>query len=500
MPSGTLTQTPINNSQKIDIYPASDILFKEILEEGTYQQWKSKTKELANIDEKQIESLRIYQKEGIKKILVRKAIGIFDQQRLGKTPMVLSSLKFRPDIHKVIVIVPKSLIISWYQECCKWYTKDCVAVRGPKAQRVRAYNKNAKVEIISYGTLVQDWEHFASMCYNCIIVDEAHRLRNFKGIASKNSPMFTKMLMKFSYQATYKYALTGTPAPNKPENIFPILHMLFPTLFKSYYNFINYYFNVYEKYINRTDTIQEVGDFKPNKKQELQEFLDIVALQRKRQDYMDWLPPVDIKTINLSFDQKEKKWYNDIATTFECEELNISCPNLLTQMTALRQLTTKSKSKLEFIKEYIQDYPDESIIIVSEFSSYLKTIQPEFENSKIITGETSAVQRNSLEKAFNNKEFKILFANIQAIKEGMKLEACNTMIILDPSLVYTDNEQLEDRLLPTSQEVAEQKDKQQILRLVIEESVDTYIQQQLQKKAEKTEIINNFKKFLAVID
>ena len=82
----------------------------------------------------------------------------------------------------------------------------------------------------------------------------------------------------------------------------------------------------------------------------------------------------------------------------------------------------------------------------------------------------------------------------------MKLEACNTMIILDPSLVYTDNEQLEDRLLPTSQEVAEQKDKQQILRLVIDESVDTYIQQQLQKKAEKTEIINNFKKFLAVID
>jgi superfamily II DNA or RNA helicase len=257
---------------------------------------------------------------------------------------------------------------------------------------------------------------------------------------------------------------------------------------------------VYEKYINRTDKVQEVGGFKPGRQQELQEFLDIVSLQRKRIDYMDWLPPVDIKEIHLSFDQKEKKWYNDIATTSECEELNISCPNLLTQMTALRQLTTKSKSKLEFIKEYVQDYPDESIIIVSEFSSYLKTIQPEFENSKIITGETSAVQRNSLEKAFNNKEFKILFANIQAIKEGMKLEACNTMIILDPSLVYTDNEQLEDRLLPTSQEVAEQKDKQQILRLVIDESVDTYIQQQLQKKAEKTEIINNFKKFLAVID
>ena len=72
------------------------------------------------------------------------------------------------------------------------------------------------------------------------------------------------------------------------------------------------------------------------------------------------------------------------------------------------------------------------------------------------------------------------------------------MIIIDPSLVYTDNEQLEDRLLPTSIEVAEQKEKQQIVRLIIDESIDTYIQLQLQKKATKTEIINDFRKSLAL--
>ena len=80
----------------------------------------------------------------------------------------------------------------------------------------------------------------------------------------------------------------------------------------------------------------------------------------------------------------------------------------------------------------------------------------------------------------------------------MKFERCHTMIIIDPSLVYTDNEQLEDRLLPTSIEVAEQKEKQQIIRLIIDESIDTYIQLQLQKKATKTEIINDFRKSLAL--
>jgi superfamily II DNA or RNA helicase len=496
VPSGTLTQTPLNRKKSEDVYPASNILFSQILDQEIYQIWEKKIRELYCAPS--TEELRVYQNLGIQKILTRDSIGIFDQQRLGKTPMVLSSLKYRTDIYKVIIVVPKSLIISWYQECCKWYTTDCVAVRGPKAQRARAYQKNAKVEVLSYGTLVQDWEHFSGMSYNCIIVDEAHRLRNFKGQRSKNSPLFTKLLLSFSYQAKYKYALTGTPAPNKPDNIYPILHMLYPTLFTSYYNFVDYYFEVHEKYISRTDTVQEIGDFKPQKQQELQEFLDIISLQRKRKDYMQWLPPVDIKEIHLSFDQKEKKWYNDIATTFECEELNVSCPNLLSQMTALRKLAVTSKAKLEYIKEYVADYPEEKIIIVSEFSSYLKEIQKEFPNSQIITGDTSAIRRKELEQQFNNGDFNILFANIQAIKEGMKFEQCHTMIIIDPSLVYTDNEQLEDRLLPTSIEVAEQKEKQQIIRLIIDESIDTYIQLQLQKKATKTEIINDFRKSLAL--
>lgn len=496
VPSRTLNQTPLNSNGTTDVYPASKVLFSKVIDKETYKLWEERINLLVDVPNELIKDLRDYQQEGVKKILSQNTIGIFDEQRLGKTPMVLTSIKCRPDIYKTIIIVPKSLILSWYQECCKWYTEDCVAVRGPKAQRVRAYNKNAKVEIISYGTLVQDWEHFSSMSYNCLVIDEAHRLRNFKGTRSKRSPLFTKLIMEFSRQAKYKYALTGTPAPNKPDNIYPILNLLHPKLFTSYYKFVDYYFQTNEKYISRDDTVMEIGDFKPGKQQELQEFLDIISLQRKRKHYMKWLPPVDIKEIHLSFDQKEKKWYNDIATNFECEELEISCPNLLSQMTALRKLAVTSKAKLEFIKEYIADYPEENIIIVSEFSSYLKEIQKEIPESKIITGETSAVKRKELEQQFNNKEFNILIANIQAIKEGMKFEQCNTMIILDPSLTYTDNEQLEDRLLPTSKEVAELKDKQQIIRLIIDESIDTYIQHKLSIKADYTDIINDFKKYL----
>ena len=69
--------------------------------------------------------------------------------------------------------------------------------------------------------------------------------------------------------------------------------------------FVDYYFQTNEKYISRNDTVMEIGDFLPGKQQELQEFLDIISLQRKRKQYMEWLPPVDEKEIHLSFDQKE---------------------------------------------------------------------------------------------------------------------------------------------------------------------------------------------------
>jgi DNA repair exonuclease SbcCD nuclease subunit len=78
----------------------------------------------------------------------------------------------------------------------------------------------------------------------------------------------------------------------------------------------------------------------------------------------------------------------------------------------------------------------------------------------------------------------------------MKLEACSTIIFIDPSLTYIDNEQVEDRLLPTTKEVAINKNKQQIIHLVVKDTIDEYIQVMLDNKKTKVQIINNFKNTL----
>ena len=50
---------------------------------------------------------------------------------------------------------------------------------------------------------------------NTVILDEAHRIKNYKSANFKAAKKLTKIPIR--------YALTGTPAPNKPEEIWSIL-------------------------------------------------------------------------------------------------------------------------------------------------------------------------------------------------------------------------------------------------------------------------------------
>lgn len=435
--------------------------------------------------------LRDYQRLDASTMVLFKRIGLFNQQRLGKTPTVLSALKAIDDDFITLIIAPKSTHYQWEKEVHKWYEKPVERIRGPLNQRLKAYHKKSSVYITTYETAHKDFDYLLPMI-NCVVVDEAHRLRNFKGFHSKYSPSFTKSVVKLCTTSNYRFLLTGTPAPNYPYQIYPLLHILYPDIFSSYWGFVDYYFSKNEIY-TKQGTVTVEGTFKNKEKErELQEFLNITCIQRKRKDYMKWLPKTDIHEIKLELDKKERKWYNELNETWECEELGYDCPNKLALMIRLRQITSTMSTKENYILDYIKDYPEEQIIITSTFSSYLKELQKKIPNSKLITGETTSKERGILEQSFNKKEYKILLGNTDVLKEGMKLEQGNTIIVINPSLTYSDNEQLYDRIVPTNQEVAESKEKQQVLLLIIPDTIDEYIQQKLDLKESSTSIINNF--------
>lgn len=496
MPSKiSTTFKPLREIKTGYVYPLSKLLIKTYIREPLHSFLLNYIQKLQeDVQTFKEEKLRPYQLEDAIKMLNRKRMALFNEQRLGKTPTVLTVVKHLPIELKVLIIAPKSTHYQWEQECIKWCSDKVYRLRGTKTQRNRAYNNNYKIYITTYETCHIDFEKLQQLNFDIMIIDEAHRLHNYRGDRSNSSPAFTKSVINLAKAATYLYPLTGTPAPNYSWQVYPILHMLYPNTFSSFWGFVEYFYSI-ETVYTKNDSINKPGDFiNMFKQKELQDFLNLNTIQRKRKDYMKWLPKIDAKIVHLELDKHERKWYNELTDNWECEELGYDCPNKLVLMTRLRQVTSTLSTKLNYILDYIKDYPDEQIIITSTFSNYLLFLQTMIPDSQIIIGETSSKKRGELEQKFNNKEFKILLGNVEVLKEGMKLEQGNTIIEVDPSLVSSDNQQLYDRIIPTTEQVAEQKGKQQIIKLICKDTIDEYINEQLSLKKSSADIVNNFMK------
>lgn len=480
------------------VYPLTKLLVKETIKDV------NAINDICNYIDKRIlakttkpiedEKLRDYQKQDVAAMLRLKRIGLFNEQRLGKTPTVLSVLKRINEPIRTLIIAPKSTHIQWEQETNKWCTKDVKRIRGPKKQRISYYSDpNTKVYIITYETASIDLEYLLPII-NCVVLDEAHRIRNFKGQLSKQSPKFTKSIVKLAKKAKYVYPLTGTPAPSYSHQVFPLLHILYPNTFPSYWNFIDYYYRTTVIYTKQGETKEIVGFKNEFKEQEFQEFLNINCIQRKRKDHMEWLPDTDIQIINLELDKKIRKWYNELYDTWECKELGIDCPNKLVLLQKLIQLTSDriDGPKTEFILDYIKDYPEEQILITTPHTSYLKELHKLIPNSRLMIGDTTTNERDIMKYDFNNKKYQVLLGNTDVIKEGVTLEQGNTIIVVTPSFVYAENLQTYDRIVPTNKELALKKDKQQIIKLICKDTIDDYLETQLNLKKSSSDIVNNF--------
>ena len=500
----------LSQKNNISIFPASPTLLKSLnIDDSAYLNLRNELISKKNLPASYDDRLRDYQNQDVGFLMSLKSKAVFNQQRTGKTPTTLVTMRLMNE-YSNLIICPGSIIYKWQDEFIKWHGGPVQVLdsRMSKKKRIQEIENFKGTLIISYGIARNDVNHLLKRKPENIVVDEAHRLRNYKGMRSPYSPQLAKAIIKIAQNTDKHYALTGTPSPNKPENIYGILAFLFPKLFNSYWGFINYFFKVEDRIINaEMDTIKEIVDFKNKQKErELQEFLETVSIQRKRKDVMRWLKEVKPTPIKIPPTKTQLKYLKELREYFEIAEEELTTINVLERMLREQQVATEPKLldlkakgvKTDWIKEYISDYPEKSIIFISKFTSYLNYLHAEhLKDAVLLTGAVSNKKRQKIETDFNNKKFKIILANIDVMKEGMTLWGTDAMIFLDTSLTYTDNEQCWDRLLPTTQQIAEEKGDQEIILLRTDTPIENYLYQMLKLKKSKTDIINDYKRFLA---
>jgi SNF2 family DNA or RNA helicase len=323
------------------------------------------------------------------------------------------------------------------------------------------------------------------MNFDGMLVDEGHFLNGYKSAQSK-------AVYRIGKKANKRMVLTGTPVRNEGSQIYGILHFLYPSRFSSYWSFVERYFKTWSSPWG----VREVSGYK--RKEELQEILDLISVQRKRSEVMSWIPPKQYQTIALEMDSKQRKAYDEMLHMFTVEEADLDAPSVLAQLTRLRQICLAPEllniaapsAKEQFILEWLENNPNEQVIIFSNFSSYLFKLREKIKGSKLIIGATSKIERQYTVDSFQLGKCKVLLANIQAAGVGLTLDKAATVIFLDRAYTPSENAQAEDRIVPTTESSNQDC---MIIDVVCENSIDEHINDILSKKKSVIEVVNNYK-------
>ena len=454
---------------------------------------------------------RPYQKQDILKLAQLKCSACLNEQRTGKTPTALGIIKAQQH-KKVLIVCPGVALYQWKDEFEKWLNRPCIVLDGTPAQRLEKLTHWTDGLCITFDTLklvdrkvskdsnktrkTGELKHILAEDIDAIIIDEFHRARNRKSLTAK-------ALFKLIEHIPYRIALTGTPAYAKNEDIWAMLHFLYPKLFPNYWEFVEEYFEMGTKW-TPNGFAKTIGNLRPEKATKLQNFLNKIATQRKQHDpeVMPWLPPkpVPIK-IKLPATKAQTKHLDNLMNYFETED--IICKTTIDRLTRYRQicqdpalLNLKGQSaKTNWIENYYKDYPERPTIFFSNFTTYLKFL---YENcpipAGIITGETPHEERQQLQKAFQAGKIKYLFINIKAGKEALTLDTGEAMVFLDKFPPTGDILQASERFTATRED--RKHIPKTIYELILKDTYDEELYHAVEQNKDTTDVLNNFTQYI----
>lgn len=456
--------------------------------------------------------LRPYQKEDALKLAKLKCSACLNEQRTGKTPTALGIMHYQ-NRKKILIVCPAVAAYSWKESFEEWLKRPCIVLDGTPKQRKEKLKQWTDGLVITFDTLKLvnrvDKEtgktkksgelinilHLQGLI-DAIIVDEFHRARNRKTLTAK-------ALFKLIKEIPYRVALTGTPAYAKNEDIWTMLHFLYPELFPNYWDFIDEYFTINMKW-TPNGMARQIGAMRPEKEKKLQMFLNKIATQRKQHDpdVMPWLPdkPIPIK-IKLPATKGQTKHLEMLMEYFETE--NIICKQPIDRLIRYRQICQDPRllglkggsAKTEWLTQYYKDYPGRPTIVFSTFTSYLNLLASECPTSHaLITGETTLKERKDIENRFQNGEIDTLFINIKAGKEALTLDRAEAMVFLDKFPPAGDISQASERFTATRED---RKDiPKTIYELMIKNTYDEEIYYAIEENKSATDVLNSFMEYI----
>lgn len=445
--------------------------------------------------------LRDYQQNDVKKITEVGCLGIFSEQRTGKTPTALVGMANLCQGSDFLVVCPNTLVYNWAHEVSVWIPQYTAVVITK--QQVPAHEDIPTVWIVNYEKVAHTKTHMGLLPQlmklgKGLIIDEAHRIKNPQAAVSK-------AIITLSHKFVYKLALTGTPAHDKPEDIFNILRYLDFKTYRSYYTFIEEWCRMQTIYTPRGEKRVPNG-IRKDKEDAFVHILDDLAIMHKRNEVMSWDTSMDIIDITLPTNKQQDKYLEQLSNLFECTDgkTTIMTQGILDRLIRYRQvcaapaiLNLKGKSpKIMWLEQYLKSNTDEQVLVFSNSKKLLNYGYDILRGSyvcAIIDGSVKPKHRQEIVQQFQAGEIRCLFLQTQACKEGLTLDKADSTIFLDVYPPASDYLQAKDRAVPTS---AEKVKVRSVYRLMMKDTYDQELYKLVDDNIDASKVINDFINYL----
>lgn len=287
--------------------------------------------------------------------------------------------------------------------------------------------------------------------------------------------------------------LSGTPVLNRPEEIWTMLHKLYPKTFQSYDKF--------ESVLAVRVDGKKIG-YNPDAMAELRSFLQDKTLRRRKEQIRNDLPNVIdiVEKVTMQDEQRElyEKVKNELLLVLD-DGTQHQIMGVLPQITRLKQAAfspelyggSAKSAKIDRLKEIVKELVDsgEKALIFSQWSKATNIIRRELAeyHPAYITGEvTSLKQREAEMHRFNNDpSCQVLIGTIRANREGVNLGAASYVIFTDLDWVPAGKDQAVGRSAAGGLRGVNLSGKDahvHVIEIQAEDTCEEWIQQLLESK------------------
>lgn len=294
-----------------------------------------------------------------------------------------------------------------------------------------------------------------------IIADECHKLKGRKS-------RMTKAAKKI--RAPYITAMSGSPATDRPQDLWSVLNFLKPKSYSSFWkfydSFVDYeivYPQGYHKTVGPADAWFESGlpAIRP------------FYVRRLKEDVLENLPAKVTHKVYVDLSPKQRTLYNQMRDDMIAwiDSLNegeqaLPAPAVIAQLQRLQMIAIGTpyfndagkiglqdpSSKIDAVIDILEENEDEQFVIFSQFKHPLRILKNRFDSQGVtyasFTGDDHQRLREIGKREFIEGKRKHLIGTIGSGGvgvDGLQHAACN-VIFIDRQWSPMLNEQAEDRL------------------------------------------------------